>query len=116
MFGRVLTLHVRLEKKPEFSQKISPEIASILKSSPGLQQVTVLQDEVELDKFLIVTLWKTREDAERYHRAHFDRMCSIIEPYLTFPPMLNKFKVDESINGLLPAHFELGKPADVILQ
>lgn len=97
MFARVLTLHVRLEKRPELTGKILKEVIPVVKRANGPIDILVLQDEIELDKILVVSLWETREDAHRYHAAAYGKVKSILEPYLTFPPDLRMYNVDESV-------------------
>jgi heme-degrading monooxygenase HmoA len=97
MYARVLTLHVRLEKKPELARKILKHVLPLIKRS-GLSPLSifVLQDEVEVDKVLVVSLWETKDDAHRYQAILYERVKAILDPYLTFAPALRNYKVDES--------------------
>ena len=97
MFGRVLTLHVRLEKRPELDCQMVKEVIPIIKRSAGLIEILVLQDEVDLDKLLIISFWKTREDADRYHARFFDKVKAMMEPYVTFPPAMRMYKVEDGV-------------------
>jgi len=102
MFGRVLTLHVRLEKRPELDRKFQQEVIPLLKRSAGLLEFLMLQDDVEVDKILLFCLWQTREDAERHHLADYAKVKAILEPYLTFPPAVHTYKVDTATPWWLP--------------
>ena len=59
MFARMLTLHARLEKKPELAAKIFKNVIPIVKHLAGPVDVLVLHDEVELDRIVVMSLWKT---------------------------------------------------------
>jgi heme-degrading monooxygenase HmoA len=97
MFGRVLTLQVRLEKKPEMDRIMNKEVLPLIQRAAGLLDVVVLQDEIELDKLLVLTLWNSREDLERYHVASYAKVKSVLEPFLIYPPSVRMFKVHENI-------------------
>lgn len=97
MFGFTLTLHVRLERKTEFLGKALNEIALILKRSAGSLEFLVLQDDIELDKFLILSLWQTREHAKGYHATGYNKTKSILEPYLTLPLLVRTYRVEDTI-------------------
>ena len=68
----------------------------------------MLQDEIEVDKLLVVSLWRTRDDAARYHAGSFEKIKSAVEPYLTFPVKLRTYKVEDGFSwapaggGVLP--------------
>ncbi len=96
MFGRVLTLQVRLEKMPDLDRKMEKEVVPIMRSSSGLLDVMVLQDEIEVDKILILSLWESREDLDRYHVATYSKVKALLEPYLTYPPAVHMYKVDDN--------------------
>ncbi len=102
MYARVLSLHVRLERRQQMIRKTLAEIAPILKRSPGALQVLVMQHEAELDNVLILSIWKTREDIERYHANHFERMKAVLKPYITFPPTVTVYRIDESLPSVVP--------------
>jgi len=92
-----------LEKRPEFDRKFSKEIVPFLARSTGLIELLMLQDDIELDTILVFSLWKTREDAERYQRSDFAKIQSVLEPYLTFPPAVHTYKVNTGNPMGLPA-------------
>ncbi len=96
MFGRVLTLQVRLEKRPDLDRKMEKDVVPIMQRSAGLLDVMVLQDEIELDKILILSLWESRADLIRYHAATHSKVKAMLEPYLTYPPVVHMYKVDEN--------------------
>jgi quinol monooxygenase YgiN len=97
MFGCAITLHIRHEKKAELLQRMSQQLVPALNQTAGAHELVVLQDDIELDRFLILTLWDTREDAERYRATGYEMTKSVLEPYLTLPPMVRTYKVDDTV-------------------
>ena len=97
MFVCALTLHVRLEKKTDFLHKLSDEIAPLLTRSPGALEFLVLQDDIELDRFLVLSLWQTREEVVRYCAAGLNPTKLILEPYLTFPTGVGTYRVEDIV-------------------
>jgi heme-degrading monooxygenase HmoA len=96
MFARVLTLHVRLEKKAELANKVLQEGVPIIKRSASPVEIFVLQDETDLDQLVVVSLWESKQDADRYQAASYEKVKAVLQPYLTFPPVLRTYKVDDT--------------------
>ncbi|MGC2112192.1 MAG: hypothetical protein WA655_21920 [Candidatus Korobacteraceae bacterium] len=80
---------------------MSNQIVPALNQAAGAHELVVLQDDIELDRFLILTLWETREEAELYRVTGYNTTKSILEPYLTLPPMVRTYKVDDTVTGTL---------------
>ena len=97
MFARVLTLYVRLEKKPELANKILKDVIPFIQRSvAGPVDVFVLQDEKDVDRMVVMSLWRSKDEADRYHVTSYDKVTSILQPYLTMPPALRTYKVDDA--------------------
>ncbi len=97
MFARVLTLQIRLERRKEFAQKALAEILPIIRRSAGSVQLVVMQNDTEIDKFQILSIWRTREDIERYDASYFRLMQNMMMPYLTYPPVTTVYRLEENI-------------------
>lgn len=98
MFARTLELTVKAEKKPEFIKKAKVEILPVLYKQIGFVQIFALENEVELNKAFIVTLWYTKMDAERYDREVFPKIKQILEPFLMVAPVVKFYGVEETIS------------------
>ncbi len=96
MFARVLTLYVRLEKKPELANRILKDVIPVIRRSVGPIDIFVLQDEKDVDRMVVMSLWHSKDDAERYHVTSYEKVTSILQPYLTMPPALRTYKVDDT--------------------
>jgi quinol monooxygenase YgiN len=103
MFARVLSLQIRLEKRKELVEKVLAQIIPIIKRSEGALQILVLQNDNELDKIQILSIWRSREDMDSYHQRHYSRVKALLQPYVTFSPFVTFYRVDESVTSLLSA-------------
>ncbi len=101
MFARVLTLQIRLERRKEFAQKALTEIFPVIKRSAGSVQLMIMQNDTEIDKFQILSIWRTREDIDRYEATHFRVMQTLMMPYLTYPPVATVYRVEDNIPCLI---------------
>ena len=101
MFARTLELTVKAEKKPEMIQTAKAEVLPILHKQIGFVQVVALENEVELNKAFVMTLWHTKVDAERYERDTFPKIKQILEPFLMVPPVTKFYTVEESLSERL---------------
>ncbi len=96
MFARVIEIKTKPGKATELCHAIHDQVLSVLKSQPGFVDEIVLISETEQDKVLAVSLWKTREDEERYAHEHFQQVHQIIEHQIPVAPKVHRFLVDSS--------------------
>jgi heme-degrading monooxygenase HmoA len=101
MFARTLELNVRLEKKPEFLKKVRDEILPLVKKQVGYVDIIALDNEMEPTKPLVVTLWHSKTDVERYERDTFPKVKQILEPFLNAMPIVKFYAVETTISQRL---------------
>ena len=101
MFARTLELTVKVEKKPDFIKKVKAEILPVLHRQVGFVQMLAFENEIELNKALVVRLWYTQADAERYEKQTFPKIKQILEPFLVTAPVMKVYKVEETISDKL---------------
>jgi quinol monooxygenase YgiN len=95
MFTRIVECTVKPEKKEEFNQKLRNEVLEILRKQPGFVDLIGLVSETSPERVLGISLWNTREDADRYSREHYTRVLELLKPYLkTATPKVETFHVD----------------------
>ena len=68
MFTRVVELTSKTGKAKELSNTINEQAVPILKKQHGFVDEIILNSDAEPDRVLALSFWKTKEDAERYHR------------------------------------------------
>ena len=98
MFARMLEGNLKLEKKLEFVKKMHEEIIPILKRQTGFVDIIGMENETKPERFCIISLWHTKNDAERYEREAFQKVNEITKPFLTMPLVVNTFKVETTIS------------------
>jgi heme-degrading monooxygenase HmoA len=96
MHTLVIEGHVKPGKKSEFITTWNREILATLKKQPGFVDEILLFGTAEPELGLGVSLFKTREDAERYHREVFPRLANTVQHLMTGPPMVRPFNVEAS--------------------
>ena len=103
MFTRIVELHVKPEKKDEYSQRLRNEVLPILQKQPGFVDLVGLTHETEPDHQVAISFWKSKEDAERYHRENFNRITEMLKPLLKRDPKVETFNVDTSTSHRIAA-------------
>ncbi|HEY1272709.1 MAG TPA: hypothetical protein VGF08_12015 [Terriglobales bacterium] len=101
MFARALELTLKVEKKQELIRKAKADILPILHKQQGFADILALENEIELTKVLVITLWHTKLDAERYARDMFPKIKEMFEPFLMVPPGVKVYTVEETISRKL---------------
>jgi quinol monooxygenase YgiN len=107
MFTRIVECYVKRDKKQEFAEKMQNLVLPILQSQPGFVDLLALNSDDEPERTVSISLWNSRADAERYHRAHFDEIVDALRPTLRDEPSIEFYNVQAST-----AHrFAVGKAA-----
>jgi len=96
MFTRIVECTVKPDKKDEIQQRLRNEVLSLLQKQPGFVDEVTLLSEHDPERMVAISFWKTREDAERYHRETFPRVQDIIKPALKNPPKVETYNVEDS--------------------
>lgn len=107
MFTRIVECYVKRDKTQEFAEKMQNLVLPILQSQPGFVDLLALNSDDEPERTVSISLWHSRADAERYHRAHFDEIVDALRPTLRDEPSVEFYNVQAST-----AHsFAVGKAA-----
>jgi quinol monooxygenase YgiN len=96
MFTRIVECHVKPGRKQEATTKLTNEVLPILQEQPGFVDMIGLTDEHDPDRLVALSFWKTKEDAERYHREHFHHVSELLEPMVTSTPKVQTYNVESS--------------------
>jgi quinol monooxygenase YgiN len=103
MFTRIVECHAKPEKRDELSNKIRNEVLPILQKQPGFVDLIGLKHETNPERLLSISIWNSKEDAERYHRDQFNRIVDLIKPLLKTNPTVDTFNVDTSTSHRIAA-------------
>jgi heme-degrading monooxygenase HmoA len=96
VFTRVVELTSKPGKASELSNAINEKAVPILKTQPGFVDEVLLVSNAEPDRVLALSFWKTREDAERYHREQFKKISEMLGYLFQTEPMIRTFDVHTS--------------------
>jgi heme-degrading monooxygenase HmoA len=96
MFTRIVECTVKPEKRDEMQQRLRNEIIPLLQKQAGFVDEVSLASEHDPERVVAISFWKTREDAERYHRETFPRVQEITKPYLKGSMKVETYNVEES--------------------
>lgn len=96
MFTRVVEVTTKPGKARELTRTLNDKVLTILKNQPGFVDELVLISEQDPDQIFALSLWKTREDAEKYNREQFSRVTELIQNHIEGPPEVRTFNVEQS--------------------
>lgn len=96
MFTRIVECSVKPDKKDEMQQRLRNEILPLLQKQPGFVDEITLASEHDPERMVAISFWKTREDAERYHRETFPRIQEILKTALKGSPRVETYNVEDS--------------------
>lgn len=103
MFTRVVELTSKSGKSQELSNTINDTVVPILKKQQGFMDEMVLVSDAESNHVLALSFWKTKEDAERYHREQFKNVHDKVRHLLEAEPNVRTFEVHTSTGHKIAA-------------
>jgi len=96
MFTRIVELSSKSGKSKELANTIDTKIVPILKKQRGFVDEMLLVSDAEPNQILSISLWNTRDDAEKYHREQFPKIQDSVRHLLETDPSVRKFDVHTS--------------------
>lgn len=105
MFARVVESIPKLEmleKQEDILYVLKHEVLPILKKQHGFLEILPFTPEIKNERFISITLWADKKDAERYEREVFPKVQDIMKPYLAVPMTSRNYTVETA----LCEHFE----------
>jgi quinol monooxygenase YgiN len=100
MFARVVEFTPKVEMKEEIINIVRNEVLPILKKQHGFMEFLPFVPETKTGRWITVTVWAEKGDAERWGREGFSKVEGILKLYLIAPVVCNLYNVETS---LLPA-------------
>ena len=83
MFARILDFEIKLEKREEFVKVVKNEILPIMKKQVGfLEVLPFVPEKLQEEKWITISLWAKKEDAERYEKMVYPKVYDILKPFL----------------------------------
>ena len=96
MFTRILECEARVGKKDELANRVTKDVLPILRNQPGFVNMIALSDDVHPEHLVYLNFWKSKEDAQQYHRERYAQIVNMIRPLITGPPTVENFTVEVS--------------------
>jgi heme-degrading monooxygenase HmoA len=96
MFARIVDIVSSPGKTRIINETIQNKLLPILRVHPGFVDEIVLQSDVEPDRFLTLSFWKTREEAELYNQQTYPAVKEVLRASLGADPVVRTFKVASS--------------------
>ena len=96
MFTRIVELTSKPGKNKQLAETIDEKVLPILKKQKGFVDETVFVSDKEDNRVLAQGFWNTKEDAEQYHRAEYQKVHDAIRHLLEAEPVVRTFDVHTS--------------------
>ena len=97
MFAHIVEFVPKHEKKDEFIKTTKNEVLPVFKKQTGFLEILPLFPETKNEKFIGITLWTEKKDAERYERETFPKVEKMLQPYLTTPMTWKLYAVETTL-------------------
>ena len=95
MISRVVTCNVKPEKISPFRNALSTELLPRIQRQPGF--VDALESiDTTTGQFVCTTLWRSREDVERYDKSLFPEVAQQLMPLVNGEPDIKTLTVENS--------------------
>ena len=102
MFARIVDFVSSRGKTRILNETIQNKLLPILRVQPGFVDEIVLESDVEPDRFLTLSFWKTREQAELYNQETYPAVKEVLLASLETDPVVRTFNVASSTTGNIP--------------
>ena len=96
MFARVVECQSKVGRSEQVGSKLNNAVLPILEKQPGFVDFLTLSDKANPARLVCISFWTSREDAEEYHRQHYDTIAEALKPILESPPTFETFAVNAS--------------------
>ncbi len=95
MFARKVSMHLKPNSGPQFTQKIEHDILPLLRKQKGFQDEITFVTTGEKEAFGI-SLWDLAENMEAYNRASYPEVARMLAGVVEGTPRVETFEVTNS--------------------
>lgn len=96
MFTRVVEITSKAGKSKELANTIHDKVVPILKKQRGFVDEMVLVSDNDATRILGMSLWDSKEDAQRYHETQYAQVHKLIKDLVSTDPVIRTFEVHSS--------------------
>jgi len=111
MFARIVDFVSRPGKTRSLNKIIQSRLFPILSVQPGFLDEIVLESDVEPNRIVTLSFWKTREQAERYNQETYPAVKEVLVASLLVDPVVRTFNVMNSTTHNIAGQHVLVRPA-----
>ena len=96
MFTRVVEVNTKNGKAREVCNTIREKALPILQSQNGFVDEITLISTINPNRVVAISMWKSKEDAERYHNQQFQTISNLLRNHLEHDPTVETFDLESS--------------------
>lgn len=96
MFARIVDFVSRPGKTKALNETIQSRLFPILRVQPGFVDEIVLESDVDPNRVVTMSFWRTREQAERYIQETYPAVTAVLIGSLEAEPVVRTFNVASS--------------------
>ena len=95
MFARRVSMHLKPNSLPEFTQKLEKQVIPLLRKQNGFQDEITFVAPSGKEAFGI-SMWDRKENAETYNRATYPEVVKILDRVVEGTPRVESYEVCNS--------------------
>ncbi len=96
MHARMIQATTKPGQLKEVVKTLVERSLPILKQQPGFVDSVALTSDTDRDLFVGISIWKNKEDADRYTNGQARQILDSIKPLLQHEPIFNTFNLEAS--------------------
>lgn len=96
MHARMIQITTKPGQLKEFIKTMTERGLPVLKQQPGFVDALALTSDTERDQFVGVSIWKSKEDAEKYVNGQGRQIMDSFKPLLQQEPTFRTFNLEVS--------------------
>jgi quinol monooxygenase YgiN len=97
MYARMIQLTAKSGQAKDLSKVMQERALPILKQQPGFVDALALNSDTEPNQFVGITIWNSKEDADKYLGGQARQILESIKPLLDGEPTFRTFNVEASV-------------------
>jgi quinol monooxygenase YgiN len=98
MYARMIQLTAKSGQGKDLSKVMQERALPLLKQQPGFVDALALHSDTAPDQFVGITIWKSKEDADKYLGGQAGQVLESIKPLLDGEPAFRTFNVAASVS------------------
>ena len=111
MFARIVDFVSRPGKTRTLNETIQSRLFAILRVQPGFVDEIVLESDVEPNRVVTLSFWRTREQPERYNQGTYPAVKEVLVASLETEPVVRTFNVMNSTTRNIAGQHGIVRPA-----